>query len=76
MQDLMESLAYKGSKAALVLHAGLDHQVLWGLPESKVSLVQGDHLEMLEIRYTINYVLSSYYLLIQDFREPCLCLVF
>lgn len=46
----MDCLVCQGIKAPLEFQAGKDCQDLQGILESKVSLVQGDMLDMLEIR--------------------------
>lgn len=52
----MDGLVHKGLRVALELQAGEDSEGLLGSLESKVSLVQGDILDMLEIGYTINII--------------------
>lgn len=47
----MDCMVYQGLKASLELQAGEDFQDLQGTLGSKDSLVQGDMLDMLEIRY-------------------------
>lgn len=51
IQGVMDCLVCQGIKAPLEFQAGKDCQDLQGILESKVSLVQGDMLDMLEIRY-------------------------
>lgn len=53
-QGLMEGLVHQGVRATLVLQAGQEYQDLLDPLESKVSLVQGDILGIVEIRYTMN----------------------
>ncbi|GLD58535.1 collagen alpha-6(IV) chain-like protein [Lates japonicus] len=49
-QGLMDGLVHQGLRATLVLQAGQGYQELLGPLESKVSLVQGDILGIVEIR--------------------------
>lgn len=57
MQGLMDGLVRKGLKAALALQAGKEYQDLLGTLDSKVSLVQGDILDIVETWYAINLII-------------------
>lgn len=66
----MDGRVCQGLKAALVLQAGQEYQDLLGTMESKVSLVQGEILEMMEIWEIKGLREIQAYQVYQDFQEP------